>query len=207
AEMIHGATSKKPILKASVLYTVYAAGGVKAEYDVKVKNEDFFLPRFGIQLSMPKGSENLRYFGYGPTECYADMNNAAKLGLYSAKISEHFEHYVFPQENSAHKGTKWALVSTLAGRGLLFTCENDFSFNASHYTPKMLDEAKHDYELKALDETIVNVDYRQSGIGSNSCGPELVKEMRFSEKEFHFAVKILPVFANDICPFEEERFF
>ena len=207
AEMVHAATCKKPVLKATILYTVYAAGGVKASYDVKVKDENFFMPRFGIQLQMPAGTENLRYFGYGPGECYADMNSSAKLGLYTAKVSEHFEHYVFPQENSAHKGTKWALLSSLAGHGLLFTCGEDFSFNASHYTPAMLDAAKHDYELVPLKDTVVNVDYRQSGIGSHSCGPELDEKWRFAEKEFRFEVKIAPVFANDICPFEEERFF
>lgn len=36
----------------------------------------------------------------------------------------------------------------------------------------MLDEAKHQPELEALEETVVSIDWRHGGIGSNSCGPE-----------------------------------
>jgi beta-galactosidase len=141
-------------------------------------------------------------------EAYRDKKLAATMGVYSGKVIDNIEHYVRPQENSAHANTKWASVAYTAGAGLYFDCEGEgFTFTASKYSAKQLTEKAHDYELMPEAVTYVNLDYAQSGIGSNSCGPELVKEMRFSEKEFHFAVKILPVFANDICPFEEERFF
>ena len=35
-----------------------------------------------------------------------------------------------------------------------------------------------------------NIDYRNSAIGSASCGPELMKKYRFDEKEFSFGFRI-----------------
>ena len=44
---------------------------------------------------------------------------------------------------------------------------------------------------------------RQSGIGSNSCGPELNPRFRLAEKHFDFSVRLLPVFVNNTDGFEQ----
>ena len=38
-------------------------------------------------------------------------------------------------------------------------------------------------ELEKEDATIIRIDYKDSGIGSNSCGPELMHKYRFEEKK------------------------
>ena len=103
----------------------------------------------------------------------------------------------------AHADTKWLSVSTPAGHGLLFLRDGgDFSFNCSHHTSAQLTKTAHDYELVPMKETVVNIDYRQNGIGSNSCGPKLARKFAFEEKHFEFSFRILPVFVNNVCPFE-----
>ncbi len=194
-----GARALAPILTADVLYT-FSARGINIAFSVNVREDIPELPRFGVQFTMPEGNEKLKYFGMGPYESYVDKHRASRLGLFASDVSEHFEHYVRPQENMAHTGTKWACVSDLNSHGLLAT--GDFSFNCSHCTPRMLTETKHDYELEPLPETVVNIDYRQDGIGSASCGPALDPAYRFDEKEFVWDVTLLPVRLNDIDPFE-----
>jgi beta-galactosidase len=104
----------------------------------------------------------------------------------------------------AHADTRWAYVASLAGHGLLFAMTGKpFSFNCSHYTPQQLTETRHNYELVPLKETVVNIDYRQNGIGSNSCGPTLNPRWQFKETEFSFSVRILPAFVNNIDPYSE----
>ena len=71
-----------------------------------------------------------------------------------------------------------------------------FSLSASHYTSHNLDTAQHPYELIRCDETIVNIDYKNNGIGSASCGPELFKHHRFDEREFTFNVSFVPCRTN-----------
>lgn len=208
ANISMGCAPHDVILKAAVTYTVKPGMGIAVTYDVTFRERDrekdkFFYPRFGVRLTMPEGSEQMKYFGYGPMESYVDKNLAARLGKFESTVTENYEPYVFPQENSSHWGCKWAEVSTVAGHGFFFTADTDFTFNASHFTPEQLTKAKHHYELKRNPETTVLIDYKQSGIGSNSCGPALNEKYRFMEDNFSFTVRIKPVFT--ICPFEEMR--
>ena len=155
---------------------------------------------------MPEEHEALRYYGRGPVESYRDKRYASRQGVFETAVSSHFEPYVRPQENMAHTDTRWMLVSSVAGQGLLaVTTGEDFSFNCSHFTPEILTKTPHDYELIPLKETCVNLDKLQSGIGSNSCGPALNPRWRLSEKEFDFSVRLMPVFAHAVDPFEETQ--
>jgi beta-galactosidase len=154
---------------------------------------------------MPKDTEMLRYFGLGPTEAYKDKRQAAKMGVYTSTVTDHFEHYVRPQENMAHDDTLWFTLANEAGQGLLITkAENTphVSFNASHFTDELLTATAHDYELVPMKETAVRVDYTHSGIGSNSCGPVLAEKWRLSEKEFSFSFRLLPCQVNDVDGFD-----
>jgi len=119
------------------------------------------------------------------------------MGKYLTTVDDMFENYLMPQENGSRYGTLWAVVSNEQGMGLKFTGCPSFSFNASHYTPEDLTAASHPHELARRKETIVSIDYKMSGLGSNSCGPELLEKYRFNEKEFNFKVKIAPVFKED----------
>lgn len=102
-----------------------------------------------------------------------------------------------PQENGSRYGTEWASVTNELGMGLRLEAPESFSFQASHFTAGDLTEATHTHALRPRKETIVNADYRMGGIGSNSCGPELLERYRFDEKTFAFELTIRPVFAED----------
>ena len=204
AELSLGGHTKAPLLWISAAYTFYAAGGIKIDMSVKVRDGLPELPRFGIQFNMPEGTENLRYFGRGPVESYIDKRLASKLGEYTTTVTDHFEPYVRPQENMAHADTRWCAVTSLTGHGLLAVrTEKPFSFNCSHFTPAQLTATRHNYELKPLSDTVVNIDYRHAGIGSNSCGPVLKECWRLSEKQFNFSVRLMPTFIADVDPYKE----
>ena len=72
---------------------------------------------------------------------------------------------------------------------------SDFSFNASHYQPEDISSARHPHDLwpKKQSETIVHIDRGMSGLGSASCGPELLPRYRFSEKKIDFQVRMQPI--------------
>ena len=197
------AAPNEVILRADVTYTVKYGMGIKIACDVKWNVQKKHYPRFGMRLTMPEGAEQMRYFGYGPNESYVDKRLASKLGEYKSTVTENYEPYVFPQENSSHWGCRWADVHTVAGHGFLFTSCEPFSFNASHFSPEQLTETRHHYELKREPETTVMLDMRMDGIGSNSCGPELSEKYRFNETEFSSSVTIKPVFAAEVNPYRE----
>jgi len=199
AKISLGAAARLPILHADVEYTVYASGEIRTKYDVKVNELVPFLPRFGVELILPDGTENLRYFGCGPYESYQDKHQASRIGDFTTTVTDNFEPYVRPQENCAHYATKWVRVWSHAGHGLMATAlGEDISFNASHFSTKTLTETGHNYELTPAKETYFHVDYKQSGVGSNSCGPQLMEKYRLYEKEFTFEFSLKPVFASNM---------
>jgi beta-galactosidase len=202
ASLSLGAKLLAPTAKIEATYKIDAAGELAVAMDVKVGANLPPLPRFGVQFNMPEGSEKLEYFGRGPGESYIDLRNSTYLGKFSERVVDHFEHYVRPQENMAHADTEWVAVTNESRHGLL--CLSDgkaISFNCSHFTPHMLASTPHDYELVPLKETVVNIDYRHTGIGSNSCGPTLLPEFRFDEKEFTFKFRIVPAVMGNVDPF------
>lgn len=201
----------RPIATLTIDYTVLADGGLLVKTHADMSKTMFGanaerppLPRFGFEFKMPEENERLCYFGRGEIESYADKNLASKKGVFETTVSEHFEHYVKPQENMAHTDTDWVAVSNLTGHGIYaFSTGNTFSFNCAHYTAMQLTDTAHDYELVPLKETVVNIDYRHAGIGSHSCGPELAERWRISEDQIDFEFRITPAFINDLDPFEE----
>ncbi|MDF2959162.1 MAG: glycoside hydrolase [Paenibacillus sp.] len=188
-----------PVLHGTALWKIDGTGEISLLVKVKVREDLVFLPRFGLQLTMPQGTEEVEYFGLGPHESYVDKRQSVKKGKYLLTVDEMLENYIMPQENGSRYGTEWAIVSNEQGMGLKVTGPEEFSIHVSHYTPEDLTSASHDYELVKLKrkETIVHLDYKNSGVGSNSCGPELLEPYRLDEKEFEFELKIKPVFKED----------
>ena len=209
AKLSLGALARRPVLRMNVTYKFIRNEGMTVTTEAtRCAEYDHFLPRFGFMFQMPADCEQLRYFGRGPVESYRDKLHASHMGLFTTTVTEHFEHYVRPQENMAHTDTHWMEVANLAGQGLLATGANDsatFSFNCSHFTPEQLVSTAHDYELEPLAETVVHIDYMHSGIGSNSCGPKLAPELRMDEKTFSYSFRLLPVLVNNTCPFEKAK--
>ena len=196
------ARSLRPVLHAELVYRFESDGSMSVTAEVSVREGQPMLPRFGLQLMLPFGMEYIRYFGRGACESYSDKRLASKLGLFATTATDNFEHYIRPQENSAHADTRWVTVSDAAGHGFAVTMQGSpFSFNCCRFTPEQLTETRHDYELVPLHATVLNIDYRQTGIGSNSCGPRLAEQYRFDERAFSFSFTLTPCFVNDIDPF------
>ena len=93
--------------------------------------------------------------------------------LYEDTVDGMFEDYVRPQEN----GSRWNcdFVRLSGPLGGLEVTGAEFSFNASLYTQEELEAKAHNFELEPCGDTVFCLDYRQNGIGSNSCGPQLNK--------------------------------
>ncbi len=204
ADITLGAKYLRPLAHVRATYVFAPDGSVVISYSAKIAESLTDLPRFGARIVLPEGYEQLKYFGRGPYESYIDKRHASRQGLFETTVSEHFEHYVRPQENMAHADTDWLAVSTAAGAGLYVLRHGErFSFNCSHFTPEQLTATAHDYELRPMRETVLHVDYRQDGIGSNSCGPSLDPMWRFLEKEFSYSFRLMPATLADTDPFEE----
>lgn len=132
-----------------------------------------------------KSYENLSYFGLGPYENYQDKHSASYLGRFNTSVSKMHEDYIHLQENGSHGLCKEVKIYN-EDSTIYITSNDNFSFNASHFSTEELTNKRHNFELVQDDATYLIVDYKQSGIGSNSCGPELDHQYRLNEKDMKF---------------------
>ena len=150
----------------------------------KKKELPEFFPRFGYEILSPVKNDGFTYFGMGPGESYCDMNLHAPMGLYYSTPDQEYVPYVRPQEHGNHYGVKYLRMDN----GLTFITDNQFECNVSNYDVLSLINATHTDELLPNGLTNIRVDYRNSGIGSGSCGPTLLEEYQVNEEHIHFEV-------------------
>ena len=143
------------------------------------------LPRFGVRLFMPETFSQVECFGYGPIESYSDKHLASYLGRFASRVEDQHEDYIKPQENGSHFSTRDVVVSD-GMTGLKAASDKPFTFSVSPFTQEELTEKKHDYQLETSGYTVLCLDYKQNGIGTNSCGPLPEMQYRFDEQEFTF---------------------
>ena len=147
------------------------------------------LPRFGVRLFLDASVKDAEYFGYGPFESYIDKRRASRKDLFRDTVKGMYEPYLKPQENGSRYGCTYLCLS---GRdGGVRVSGADFSFNASEYTQEELTRKQHAFELEKSGYTVLCVDRRQAGIGSNSCGPRLLKQYELRD-DLGFKVEFEP---------------
>lgn len=177
-------STHQPFLYGTVIYTISKANGLTVNFDFTATRKIFILPRIGLRLFLDKSFNKVEYFGYGPTESYIDKHQACWIGKFKAKVGEMYEPYIRPQENSSHYGCRYVKLSTnklslvCSGKDPKTEVRKNISFNASHYTQEELWTKRHNFELEESGATVLCLDYKMAGVGSNSCGPALAEKYR-----------------------------
>ncbi len=175
--------SRTPFFTYTVSYFVNKVGEIKVQLCGKVKERCVWLPRLGFEIKTPCNKNKFKYFGMGPHENYCDMCRSARVDWFESDAESEYVPYIRPQEHGNHTKTKVLKMEN----GIEFVSETEFDFNVSQYTGDMLEKAQHRDELEKDNGINIRIDYKNSGIGSNSCGPELLEKYRLSEKDINFA--------------------
>ncbi|MBQ3503347.1 MAG: glycoside hydrolase family 2 [Oscillospiraceae bacterium] len=180
--------SRLPAIRYTTRYRISADGRIEAELKAAVRESVYWLPRLGFELTLPGSHDRFRYYGMGPWENYRDMNHHCGVGLFESTADGEYVPYVNPQEHGNHTAVRELTIGDLTFRG-----KETFEFAVSRYTALDLHRAKHTDELRSDGNVHLRIDYKMSGLGSGSCGPQLAEEYRLKEKEIRFAFEIVPV--------------
>jgi len=180
-------------------YAIYGSGDVVMDVDVVPSVKLPPLPRIGLQLCIPKEYNTITWYGRGPQENYIDRKEGAPVGIYSGTVEEQYVPYIVPQENGNKTDVRWASLTDEDGKGLLFVGMPLIEVSAHHFTTEDLTEAKHTFELKRRDDITLNIDYRQSGLGGASCGPETLIQYQIKPQPVHFSIRMRPISSIDIA--------
>lgn len=181
----------QPIAHIETVWQIDRSGAVRV--GMKVRRGAGFpeLPRFGLRLFLDAAMDRLTYCGLGPHESYADKRRASSYGKYSATVADLHEDYIRPQENGSHDGCDYVVVAA-GTRSITAVGPTTFSFNASPYTQEELTTKKHNVQLVPSGDTVWCLDYAQNGIGSNSCGPDVLEKYQLNAQEFEFELTLIP---------------
>jgi beta-galactosidase len=163
-------TASEKAFRHQHVYTILPDGRIHVSNTFVVDKAIPDVPRLGVVWTLSPELEKLAWFGRGPLENYEDRKRGSLIDLYRSTVTEQYVPYVLPQEHGNHTGVRWL---TLAGAkaGLRVEAEGALAFSASHYTAEDLYAAHHTYDLKPRPEVTLNLDLRQRGLGTNSCGP------------------------------------
>ena len=180
--------SRKPFLRYLLQVNVNRDGVISVRLNGNVRENVVYLPRLGFEFTLPKKNMPFRYYGCGPLESYSDLRHGSTVGMYESTAEAEYVPYVRPQEHGNHVDVRMLSI----GR-MLFESDNAFSCNVSAFRTEAIDKAEHTDELFSDGNTHLRVDYKVSGIGSASCGPELLEQYRLSERRIAFDFMISPM--------------
>jgi beta-galactosidase len=161
------------------------------------------LPRFGMQIILSNGMEQLQYYGRGPHENYCDRNTSAFVDVYNSNVASQYFPYIRPQENGYKTDTRWLLINRPDGKGLFFSAVKYFSFSALHYSTEDLDQLtrknrRHTIDMKPRSETFLHIDFKQMGVGGdNSWGARPHEQYRLPAGIYKFRFRFRPFNRGD----------
>ncbi|MCU6708402.1 DUF4981 domain-containing protein [Paenibacillus sp. J5C_2022] len=158
------------------------------------------LPRIGWRLELPCEMRHAAWYGRGPGESYSDSKRASAMGHYRCDVEKLQVPYVFPQENGNRTDVRWTALHDDRGVGLLACGMPELNFSAHYYTTEDWDKAKHRYELERKEYVTWHLDWKQSGLGSNSCGPGQLPPYRVTPEPFEFRIGLMPFHTEEITP-------
>ena len=151
----------------TITYTVHGDGQVIINVAYEPVKDLPELPRFGMQLAIPRSLDRMTWFGRGPHESYDDHKTSADVDVHSGSVDDLCYAYMRPQENGNRTDVRWAAWTNEEDVGLMAIGAPLLNVSAWPYTMQDLEDATHINQLPTRDNITVNLDYRQMGIGGD----------------------------------------
>ncbi|MEG1424106.1 MAG: glycoside hydrolase family 2 TIM barrel-domain containing protein, partial [Peptostreptococcaceae bacterium] len=190
---INGTTNSAWHYKSTYEYKVFGSGDILVNVSGipsgRLETAPEMLPKIGLQMRVNKDLENVKYKGRGPGESYADTKEANLFGVFESTIDGLFTNYVKPQENGNRSDCSWVSLKNDRGMSLIAIADDTFDFSASYYEDTDLEYAKHTVDLSKRDYIVFNIDYKQNGVGTNSCGQWQLDKYRCKFEEFNLGFR------------------
>lgn len=179
--------SRQPLSRHQVRVKITEDGRVDWRIKAQIREDAYWLPRFGYELELPGTSHTFAYYGKGPEENYCDLSHASFVGRYESTAEAEYVPYTRPQEHGNHAQVKWFRIGDME-----FASKEGMEIQVSKYSTATLFRAEHTDELTEDGNVHIRIDYKASGLGSNSCGPDLAEQYRLDEKEIEFQFSLRP---------------
>lgn len=133
-------------------------------------------PRIGVHLAIPAAYQRATWVGLGPEQVYPDSRAAARMGRWSLPVDQMRDNYAVPQE-SGHRGeVRWLQLDGPTPLRVDAAGASHFGFSVNTHDAHQITRARHPHELPASTGTHLYLDAAQHGLGSRSCGPDVLPQ-------------------------------
>ena len=187
--------------RLNYLYEIHSDGTIKVTVKGKalLRGSEIpaLLPRIGLTMHLNESYDQASWYGRGPGESYADSRRSQHVGYYEAKIRDLHTDYVYPQENGARSECDFLALSR-EKESILFSFHEKRDFTLHDYETEALEKAAHRGEIKRSPYSVLTLDWKQSGLGSNSCGEEQLPPYRVTVEDFSLSFDMRRVQKEDI---------
>ena len=129
-----------------------------------------WLPRLGLTLMLDASLTQVDWHGRGPQSSYPDRKSGYRLGIWHTDVDSMYEPYLMPQDYGLRTDTRWVRLTDEFGRGLAFSMDRPFAFNAYDCTTENLTRAVYQFDLQRGGDITLNLDYATSGVGCTARG-------------------------------------
>ncbi len=164
---------------------------VTYRHRVRVPDALVDLPRVGVRFSLAGRFRDLRWFGRGPHENYPDRNASAMLGEWTGMPG--VPPYLVPQEFGLRTDTRWLeCTAPLTGETLRIDVVQPraLHISATNYRAEDLFVAPNEADLWPRDELVVHLDVAHRGLGTASCGPDVLPKYRLAAGDYAFSYRL-----------------
>jgi beta-galactosidase len=192
-------TAALPVVGAtySMTYTIYGNGEIQVESSYQPGKEKLsMMPRFGSELIVAPGLENISWYGRGPKETMIDRQ-FERIGIYNSTVDKEWVEYMRPQENGNKTDVRWVKLTNAAGFGILATGAPTLNVTARHFAKDDLEHAAYTFQMKRHPETFLNLDLKEMGAGGiDSWSPNAYPMTPYripSDQPYTYSYRLAPV--------------
>jgi len=176
-----------------------AEGRLQTAYELLPRGSFRTLPRLGIQLGIDSGCSGVEWWG-NLHETYPDRCEAWWPGRFALPPAQACgELHPVPQE-SGNRSAYWASFA-LGGKRLgicTADSESPIGFSLRRYDDSVMTAARRIKDLVPADHYVLNIDSRQAGLGTATCGPGTQERFTISgDSAQRFRFVLVPSEGND----------
>lgn len=159
--------------RSSVAYLISGDGTVEVTHRYEPGKEGLPpMPRMGLQLTLPKRYEQVKWYGRGPWENYPDRKTAAFIDVYESTVDALLERYPAPQENGYRSDVRWIQILDARGKGFFIEGAAFSGFSALNYSAEDFTPASrgllHTVDLKPREAVYLHLDHQMMGVGGDT---------------------------------------
>lgn len=155
-----------PDTDITIAYTITAEDAVQVTLRWPGAENLPDMPALGLSFQLDPRLNQVRYYGYGPEENYADRKEGALLGNHAYAVKDGWTRYGNPQESGNRMGVTRMAITDEKGHGVEITGDG-LEISVQPYLPEELSAAAHPEELQGSCRTVADIALFRKGVGGD----------------------------------------